>query len=186
MPDEKYEGPELDASQVNALLQARATGKVGAILSDVGIPSKTGGRVLAMLRAFAAQGILVERPVADEGTRTIAYFDLAPRANLDFLDLAAIQVLRAFAERARSTDQAIGEINAANHRVGTELTELAQVFGKLQEMLPKIAIGIKCIAAEAGKDRPDDASVERDLRVGMDWIAAQTAALDEILAGMPK
>lgn len=152
MAEEQDTGLELDAAQVNALLQARATGRVGAILSDAGVPAKTGGRVLAMLRAFGAEGFLIERPVVDEETRQIVYFELAPRAKLDFLDLAAIKILRAFAEERRQIETALDALRNANESVTGELRELEALLTKLHSELNSIATGVAVIAVRAKKE----------------------------------
>jgi hypothetical protein len=149
MADEKYEGPDLDASQVNALLQARATGRVGAILSDAGVPAKTGGRVLAMLRGFAGQGFLMERPLVDEEAKSVVYFDLAPRANLDFLDLAAIQILRAFAEEFRQLNTTIEVARKANESTTGQLRELEALLTTLERELRSVATGVAVLGARA-------------------------------------
>lgn len=152
MAEEKYDGPDLDAAQVNALLQARATGKVAAILSTAGVPHKTGGRVLAMLRGFAAQGFLIERPVVDEETSTIVYFDLAPRAKLDFLDLATIQALLAFAEEHRQLAEAFENLGKANESASGELKELEALLITLQTELRSIATDLGGLAVRALKE----------------------------------
>lgn len=186
MTDEQYEGPALDAAQVNALLQARATGKVGAILSDAGVPAKTGGRVLAMLRSFAAQGMLVERPVVDEGTKNIVYFDLASRARLEFLDLAAIQILRAFAEERRQIDIAIQAIRQANETVTCELKEMEGLLAILEKEVRAAAIGVAAIGIRALTECVPLKGPEAGGESGKISIADQAATLAERLSELLK
>ena len=151
---------KIDSAEINALLQARGTGRVGAILVNGGVPTKNGGKTLYMLRGLAARGLLVERPAEDEDGKTIVYFDLARRADLKFLDQAASQ---AIIELANANNE-IGRLNQETLEsiadAETELKKLAGFLAQFEASMQKVrgAVGeAEAACSEKAADGGPDA-----------------------------
>ncbi len=141
--------PELkvNAAEINALLQARGTGKVGAILAEAGVSTKNGAKTLYMLRELAARGLLVERPAEDEGPKTIVYFDLAPRANLGFLDQVASQAIIELA----NVNVEVGRLNKESLEAIKEAEKNVRELGALLAEFEASMRGIRGAIADAEK-----------------------------------
>ena len=149
----------VNSAEINALLQARGTGKVGAILVKNGISTKNGGKSLYMLRGLAARGLLVERPAEDEDQKTIVYFDLARRANLGFLDLAASQAINELAQANLEVGRLNREIEETINEATTNLAELGSLLAQFEASMSKVrgAVGeaekgCSEMAADGGPD----------------------------------
>ena len=179
MMADKYQGPQLDAAQVNALLQARGTGKVGAILANAGQPTKSGNRCLHMMRGFVADGILSEGIVVDEGTKTIVYFHLVPGADLRYLDEAALIVIRAFAENQQKIGGNLTEITEAHDQLEKHLVDLQGLLKTLGTAMKEVratAQGIQELVTAGDKNGWDAGGNEAAL-----WAAGQEAGKIETM-----
>ena len=129
---------QVNSAEINALLQARGTGKVGAILVENGVSTKNGGKSLHMLRELAARGLLVERPAEDEDQKTIVYFDLARRANLGFLDLAASQAINELAKANLEVGRLNREISESIDETTKSLEVLASILAQFEASMSKV------------------------------------------------
>ncbi len=123
---------KIDFAEINALLQARGTGQVGAILADSGTPTKNGSKTLFMLRGLAARGFLAERPVEDENQKTIIYFDLARRADLYFLDQCASAAIVDLANKNRELDELTKTMSENSAKAANALSEVNALINKLE------------------------------------------------------
>ncbi len=147
---------EVNSAEINALLQARGCGRVGAILAEAGTPTKNGALSLHMLRGLAGRGYLVETPAEDKDQKTIVYFDLARRADLGFLDLAASAAINDLAYKNVALTELTETMQTTSQKTGKLLGEALRDLGKLEAEFGSILVWVAEIKELAGRFRAED------------------------------
>jgi hypothetical protein len=142
---------EINAVEVNALLQARGLGRVGAIMAKAGTPTKNGAKSLFMLRGLAAKGYLQERPVEDYDGETIIYFGVASRADFAFLDQCASAAIVELSTQNAALASVNKTLRETSDKVGDALTTMTVDLSKLESEFGKIlswAVEIEALAGQ--------------------------------------
>jgi hypothetical protein len=171
---------KIDSAEINALLQARGTGQVGAILVENGVPTKNGAKSLFMLRGLAARGLLVEKPAEDVGQKTIVYFNLAHRADLSFLDQCASSAIIDLANKNHQLDELAKLTQGTLNELTESLDELRGHLGELESELVLIRAWATEIQGLAGQIPSDGI----DARDSGSAIEAKAKAVAEKIAKM--